>query len=179
MFHIWPAPLTPKILAGFILGGCLLLTPNLVPAATTNTATLQWDANQESDLAGYRVYQGTTSGSYGPAVEVGNITLYTAQNLQAGLTYYFAVTAHDTSGNEGLPSIEVSKLISAPPTDTTSPSVNLTAPSNGSTVSGIVTLTATATDNVGVVGVQFSSMVPTLGQKTPPTRIRFPGILPG
>jgi fibronectin type 3 domain-containing protein len=155
MFHVWPAPLTPKILAGFILGGCLLLTPNLVPAATTDSATLSWTANSESDLAGYNVYQGTTSGSYGPAIDVGNTTIYTAQNLQAGLTYYFATTAYDSSGNESLPSIEVSTLISAPPTDTTSPSVTLTAPSNSSTVSGIVTLTATATDNVGVVGVQF------------------------
>jgi fibronectin type 3 domain-containing protein len=155
MFHVWPAPLTPKILAGFILGGCLLLTPNLVPAAITNSATLSWTGNSESDLAGYNVYQGTTSGSYGPAIDVGNTTIYTAQNLQAGLTYYFATTAYDFSGNESLPSIEVSTLISAPQTDTTSPSVTLTAPSNGSTVSGIVTLTATATDNVGVVGVQF------------------------
>ena len=155
MFHVWPAPLTPTLLAGFILGGCLLLPPNLVHAATTNSATLQWAANSESDLVGYKVYQGTTSGSYGPAVDVGDTTVYTVQNLEAGLMYYFAVTAQDSSGNESLPSIEVSKLISTPPTDTTSPSVNLTTPSNGSTVSGIVTLTATATDNVGVVGVQF------------------------
>jgi chitodextrinase len=116
---------------------------------------LQWAANSESDLAGYKVYQGTTPGSYGPVVEVGNTTVYTAQNLQGGLTYYFAVAAHDTSGNESAPSIEVSKLISAPQTDTTSPSVSLTAPSQGSTLSGVITLTATATDNVGVVGVQF------------------------
>jgi fibronectin type 3 domain-containing protein len=39
--------------------------------------------------------------------------------------------------------------------DTTPPTVTLTAPVNGSTVSGVVTLSATATDAVGVVGVQF------------------------
>ncbi|MBZ5569958.1 MAG: putative Ig domain-containing protein, partial [Acidobacteriia bacterium] len=39
--------------------------------------------------------------------------------------------------------------------DTTLPTISLSSPSNGSTVSGNVTLSATASDNVGVVGVQF------------------------
>ncbi|HKV86777.1 MAG TPA: Ig-like domain-containing protein [Candidatus Dormibacteraeota bacterium] len=42
-----------------------------------------------------------------------------------------------------------------PPPDTTPPSVSLTAPANGATVKGTVTITASASDNVGVVGVQF------------------------
>ena len=43
----------------------------------------------------------------------------------------------------------------APPPDTTPPTVSVTAPSNAATVSGSVTVSATASDNVGVVGVQF------------------------
>jgi outer membrane protein assembly factor BamB len=39
--------------------------------------------------------------------------------------------------------------------DTTPPSVSLTAPADGSTVSGTVAVVASASDNVGVVGVQF------------------------
>ncbi len=39
--------------------------------------------------------------------------------------------------------------------DTTAPTVSLTAPANGATVSGSVTVSADASDNVGVVGVQF------------------------
>lgn len=39
--------------------------------------------------------------------------------------------------------------------DTASPTVTLTAPANGATVTGTVALTATASDNVGIVGVQF------------------------
>jgi hypothetical protein len=39
--------------------------------------------------------------------------------------------------------------------DTAAPVVSLTSPANGSTVKGSIPLTATATDNVGVVGVQF------------------------
>lgn len=42
-----------------------------------------------------------------------------------------------------------------PPADTTPPSVSLTAPANGATVSGTVTISANASDNVGVTGVQF------------------------
>jgi chitodextrinase len=40
-------------------------------------------------------------------------------------------------------------------TDTMSPTLSLTSPTNGSTVSGTVPVSASATDNVGVVGVQF------------------------
>ena len=40
--------------------------------------------------------------------------------------------------------------------DTTAPTVSLTAPANGATVSGTVTLSANASDNVGVSRVEFS-----------------------
>ena len=42
------------------------------------------------------------------------------------------------------------------PVDTTPPSVSLTSPANGAIVSGTISLTATATDNIGVTKVQFT-----------------------
>src|SRR5207302_304336 len=42
-----------------------------------------------------------------------------------------------------------------PPPDTTPPTVSITAPANGAPVSGIITVSANASDNVGVAGVQF------------------------
>src|SRR6185436_9418089 len=42
-----------------------------------------------------------------------------------------------------------------PPPDSTPPTVSLTQPANGSTVSGTVSVTTSASDNVGVAGVQF------------------------
>lgn len=42
-------------------------------------------------------------------------------------------------------------------TDTTAPTVALTAPANGASVSGDITITATASDNVGVVKVEFTA----------------------
>src|SRR5207249_1981311 len=42
-----------------------------------------------------------------------------------------------------------------PPPDTTAPTVTLTTPSSGATVTGVVTVTASASDDIGVAGVQF------------------------
>src|SRR5439155_14717615 len=39
--------------------------------------------------------------------------------------------------------------------DGTAPTVTLTAPADGATVSGTITVSANASDNVGVAGVQF------------------------
>ena len=50
--------------------------------------------------------------------------------------------------------------------DKTAPQVAITAPSNGATVSGIVAISATATDNVGVLGVQFSVDGKALGSES-------------
>ena len=50
--------------------------------------------------------------------------------------------------------------------DKTVPQVAITAPSNGATVSGIVAISATATDNVGVLGVQFSVDGKALGSES-------------
>jgi hypothetical protein len=47
------------------------------------------------------------------------------------------------------------EYISAPPSDTTSPAVSITSPTNGQTVSGTITVSASASDNVAVSGVQF------------------------
>src|SRR5438309_11941159 len=47
--------------------------------------------------------------------------------------------------------------------NTTPPTVSITAPAAGATVAGTVTVSASATDNVGVVGVQFKLDGATLG----------------
>jgi hypothetical protein len=69
--------------------------------------TLQWNSNSEADLNGYYVYYGKTSRQYGVPIKIGNSTNYTVPNLDAGSSYYFAVTALDTSGNESGFSTEI------------------------------------------------------------------------
>ncbi|MDO8955978.1 MAG: fibronectin type III domain-containing protein, partial [Deltaproteobacteria bacterium] len=56
---------------------------------------LAWDPNTESDLAGYKVYYGTASGTYGTPVDAGNVTIYTLTSLTLAQTYFVAVTAYD------------------------------------------------------------------------------------
>jgi fibronectin type 3 domain-containing protein len=76
-------------------------------------ATVTWKANSDTDLAGYKVYQGTSSGTYtAPVVTLPkSTTSYAAAGLQTGTTYFFAVTAYDVAGNESTFSPEVSKSI--------------------------------------------------------------------
>jgi hypothetical protein len=94
-------------------------TPRQIPvsltltASGTGTATLTWTAGTDTDLAGYRVYRGTASGTYGAAIATldRTVTSYVSSGLQAGTTYFFVITAVDNAGNESTYSNEVSKSI--------------------------------------------------------------------
>ena len=79
--------------------------------ATTNSATLSWVANTETDLAGYKIYVGTQSGVYGAPIVLGRVNTYQVANLVVGTTYFFCITAYDNAGNESLHSAEVTKSI--------------------------------------------------------------------
>jgi hypothetical protein len=84
--------------------------------------TLAWDANSETDLAGYKIYYGTKSG--GPyngtgssegaspvVVPLGSTNLVSPQFTVHGLqnqTYYFVATAYNTEGYESGYSNQVS-----------------------------------------------------------------------
>jgi hypothetical protein len=69
---------------------------------------LAWNANAEPDIVGYKVYYGTASHVYGWVIDVGKVTNFMVTGLNTGLTYYFAVTAYDTSSLESSYSNEVS-----------------------------------------------------------------------
>ena len=62
--------------------------------------------------------------------------------------------ARDAAGNTTSDSVTVT-VANGSPADTTPPTVSITSPVSGATVSGTTNLTASASDNVGVVGVQF------------------------
>jgi hypothetical protein len=72
--------------------------------------TLAWDANTETDLAGYKIYTGIASGSYNQIINVGLVTTYTVTGLAPG-EHYFAATAYNTSALESSYSNEVSQVI--------------------------------------------------------------------
>src|SRR5256712_3468200 len=140
------------VLALFV--ACVLtVLCSLAPALSSAAqVTLTWDPNTEPDLAGYKLYYSTSSGSYQSSVDVGNLTSYTLSGLLEGRIYYFAATAYNLSLGESGFSNEVNKAIA----DVTPPTVSITAPTTGATVSGsAVMVSASASDNVGVAGVQF------------------------
>ena len=56
-----------------------------------------------------------------------------------------------------LVSMVASESVFAQAPDTSPPTVSLTSPAQGAMLSGIVTVSAAASDNVGVVGVQFTA----------------------
>jgi len=69
-------------------------------------------------------------------------------------SYDLKAIARDGNGNETT-SATVTVSIAAPPIDNSFPTVNITGPASTDEVSGIVTIHASAADNVGVVGVRF------------------------
>ena len=73
--------------------------PFHVTAATAATVVLAWNANSESNLAGYRVHYGTASAPYEYLVDVATPTA-AIPDLENGVTYTFAVTAYNTAGVE-------------------------------------------------------------------------------
>jgi chitodextrinase len=123
------------------------------------SVALSWDANTESDLAGYKVYYKADSSSPpfdgvgavegASPVDTRNLTTATISGLDPDRTYSFAVTAYNTTGIESAYSNIITVLEAVPP------SVSLSAPLNNSIVSGEVLVTASASDNVGVTKMEF------------------------
>ncbi|NQX62604.1 S-layer homology domain-containing protein [Paenibacillus qinlingensis] len=101
-------------------------TPPIAPAALTGTAgdsvvSLSWTANTESDLMGYKVYASTDDGATWTSranVAGGSVTTYSVSGLTNGVTYLFAITAVDASGNESAKSAGFIATPQAPPVGT-------------------------------------------------------------
>jgi len=107
-----------KINLLFLFLVCTLIIFLHAPSAFSGFATLSWDppvtnadGTPVNDLAGYKIYYGTSSGNYSQNIDVGNVTTYTVSNLTEGVTYYFAATAYDAARNESTDSNEVIKTI--------------------------------------------------------------------
>lgn len=94
-----------RIRGMFILFLMLFFIPTLLLGVGMQ---ITWKANTDSDLAGYKVYYGTAIGVYTTSVDVKNVLTYSVGNLKEGSTYYVALTAYDTSGNESAKSAEAS-----------------------------------------------------------------------
>ncbi len=124
-----------------------------------SSVVLQWDPNSEQDLAGYKVYykadssampfDGVGAAEGAAPIDVRNQTTITIDGIDPSRAYFFAITAYNTAGTES----SYSNIVNVP--ELLPPSAAITSPSNGSTVSGTVYVSATASDNVGVTRIEF------------------------
>jgi hypothetical protein len=127
-----------------------VLSAVAVSAITRFGATITWTTNEAADS---EVEYGATT-IYGGFSTL-DPTLVTAHTislaaLTPGTMYHVRARSRDAAGNLGLSGdLTLTTLEGTPPT------VSITAPAAGSTVSGTVTVAANATDNVAVAGVQF------------------------
>lgn len=79
--------------------------------AATTSVNLGWSPSAGTNVAGYDIYYGTSSGNYITAVPVSNVTNVTIRGLTSGTTYYFAATSFDKSGNQSAFSPEISYTV--------------------------------------------------------------------
>jgi hypothetical protein len=63
---------------------------------------LHWYANTEADLCGYRIYRSTEAAGYFPRIAtIGpHLSDFVDTDVRNGVTYYYAISAFDNSGNE-------------------------------------------------------------------------------
>jgi concanavalin A-like lectin/glucanase superfamily protein/Big-like domain-containing protein len=130
-----------------VAGATVSGTPTLTASASDNVAV----AGVQFKVDGANVGAEDTTAPYTAS--------WPTTSLANGAHTVTAV-ARDSSGNLGS-SVAISVTVSnplpppPPPPDTTPPTVSVTGPAAGATVSGTATLTASASDNVAVAGVQF------------------------
>ena len=119
---------------------------------TTSAATINWAT---SEAANSQVDYGLDS-SYGSQTTLNSslVTLHSValSGLTSGITYHHRVRSADASGN---PAVSGDFFFTTLTPDATPPDVFITGPSDGAIVSSTVSVAATASDNLGVIGVQF------------------------
>ncbi len=117
---------------------------------STDQIELTWNGStDEVGVTGYEVFRNDTQ------VAAPTTTTYIDSGLAPFTTYTYRVRARDAAGNLSAKSDPITATTLSPPTDTTLPIVSITTPVTGAIATGTVDVTATATDNVGLVGVEF------------------------
>jgi hypothetical protein len=94
--------------------------PPSTPTPVTGNATLSWipptqneDGSALTNLAGYRIYYGTSASNLNQTINLTNpgLTRYVVENLSGG-TWYFGIRAYSSNGAESAMSAIASKTIS-------------------------------------------------------------------
>jgi hypothetical protein len=124
---------------------------------------LQWDANTEPDVDGYKIYyktdtselpfNGTGAEEGSSPVDVHNVTNFTIHGLNPNKKYYVAITAYNTGGAES----SYSNIVEIPvyiPSVISIPTLIDNMQTSGSTL----TINGTVSDNDGIKSLTINGM---------------------
>ena len=107
-------------------GGLALVVGGMISntyGADDTEVAFTWRANTEPDLAGYKLYVGAQPRVYSSIVDAGLATTYRLTGLLRGASYYFALTAYNTSGLESPFSNELMYRVPELPATNTPPTL--------------------------------------------------------
>jgi hypothetical protein len=140
-----------------------------VSGIAVSAATIGWTTDEASDS---QVEYGLTP-AYGSSsvLDAGRATAHwiIVTGLAEATVYHYRVLSRDGAGN-----LATSGDFTFTTLDGTPPSVSLSTPAANATVTGTVTVEADASDNVGVVGVQFKIDGANLGDEATAAPYSFP-----
>ena len=131
-----------------------ITTPTTASAYTAPSAILNLSGGASDNIGITQIAWSNSRGGSGTASgttswNVGSITLQSGSNV-------ITVTARDAAGNTATDSLTVTYNVA----DTTSPTISITTPSNGtsySTTASSVTLTGAASDNISITQITWSN----------------------
>jgi glucose/arabinose dehydrogenase/phosphodiesterase/alkaline phosphatase D-like protein len=119
-------------------------TQTTLSLTTSEAATCRYAPTAGVSYAAMATTFGTTGGtSHATSVS----------GLESGTTYTYYVRCQDGAGNGNPDDFTIAFAVATP--DTTPPAVTMTEPANAAMTSGNISISATASDDIGVVGVQF------------------------
>ena len=86
-------------------------TAQVVAVLMPENYPLYWYVKPDTNVLGYDVYYGASSGDYTNSIQTGPNLVATITNLVEGTTYYFALAPYDNTGVEGVLSDERSYTV--------------------------------------------------------------------
>jgi len=145
------------------VGGSVVSNPDTTPPTVSITSpsngsvlsgTLNITANASDNVGVASVLFNVDGKQVGNTLSISPFLVSLNTGTLTNGSHTISAVAKDAAGNSAAASINVT--ISNSTVDNTPPVVSISSPANGSTVSGTVSITANATDNVGVANVAIS-----------------------